>query len=50
MQKAIALAELPTLTVALQEYEWHFSEIWGNFPDAVYFAINTVKNALTHDG
>ena len=35
--------EMPTLNAALQEYERHFSGIWGHFPECLIFPHKNIK-------
>ena len=39
--------EMPTLNGALQEYERHFSGIWGNFPECHIFRHKSTKCTCT---
>ena len=39
----VTIAEMLTLNVALQEYERHFSGIWGHFPECCVFFHKSTK-------
>ena len=39
----VIYTEMPTLNVALQEYERHFSGIWGHFQECRIFRLKSTK-------